>query len=56
MLLCVRTLQVAVDLETGLATIQVDAATQVDAFNALPGLLETVTGLGFDAQPHFDAE
>jgi copper chaperone CopZ len=45
---------VAVDLETKLATVQVAAVSQIDAFNALPKMIETVTELGFEAAPHFD--
>jgi copper chaperone CopZ len=45
---------VNVDLESGLATLQVEAASQMDAFNAVPGLIEVVTALGFEAQPHFE--
>lgn len=51
---CAGVKAVEVDLEKGLATVQVEAATQVDAFNALPGLIQTVTELGFEAQPHFE--
>jgi copper chaperone CopZ len=43
----------AVDLERGVATVQVEAADQIAAFNALPALIETVSGLGFEAEPHF---
>lgn len=44
---------VAVDLESGLATIVLSAASQVEAFNALPKLMDIVNELGFEAQPHF---
>lgn len=43
-----------VDLEKGLATVQVEAASQIDAFNTVPQLIEAVVALGFEAQPHFD--
>ncbi len=49
-------LQVSVDLEKGIATVQVEAASQIDAFNAMPAMVETVTGLGFEAQPHFSSD
>lgn len=45
---------VTVDLETKLATIQVEAASQIDAFNAMPKMIETVVELGFEAAPHFE--
>lgn len=45
---------VKVDLDSGLATVQIEAASQVEAFNAMPKLIEIVTGLGFEAQPHFE--
>jgi copper chaperone CopZ len=44
---------VEVSLEQGIATVQLEAATQIDAFNSIPKLLECVTELGFEAQPHF---
>lgn len=44
---------VVVDLEAGLATVVLSAASQVDAFNALPKLMGIVNELGFEAQPHF---
>ena len=44
-------------LKTKSVPLQVEAASQIDAFNAMPKMVETVTGLGFEAQPHFgDAE
>ncbi len=48
--------QVHVDLEKGIASVQVEAASQIDAFNALPQMVETVVGLGFQAEPHFGSE
>lgn len=46
--------KVVVDLDKGLATVEVQAATQMDAFNAMPQMIETISSLGFEAQPHFD--
>ena len=45
---------VLVDLEKGIASVELTAATQTDAFNELPKLIETVTELGFEAQPYFE--
>jgi copper chaperone CopZ len=45
---------VAVDLEKGVATVELAAASQLDAFNEIPKLIATVTDLGFEAQPHFE--
>ena len=45
---------VHVDLEKGIATLEISAASQVDAFNELPRFLSTVQELGFEAQPHFE--
>lgn len=45
---------VSVDLEKGVATVEVAAASQTDAFNEVPRLIACVTDLGFDAQPHFE--
>lgn len=45
---------VQVDLEKGVATVELTAASQVDAFNEIPKLIATVTDLGFEAQPHFE--
>ncbi|EFN56470.1 hypothetical protein CHLNCDRAFT_145140 [Chlorella variabilis] len=45
--------KVQVDLEKGLATVQVEAASQIDAFNAVQPLAEAIKGLGFEAEPHF---
>ncbi len=49
-------LQVNVDLAKGIATVHVEAASQLDAFNAMPKMVETITGLGFEAQPHFSSD
>ena len=45
---------VTVDLEKGLATVEVAAATQTDAFNEMPRLIACITDLGFEAEPHFE--
>ena len=46
---------VNVNLETGIATVQVRATDQFDAaMNALPKVVESVRGLGFGAEPFFD--
>jgi len=47
--------KVDVDLDKGLATIEVEAASQTDALNAMPKLIDTVKDLGFEAEPHFDS-
>lgn len=45
---------VQVNLKSGIATLQVAATDQVDAAtNVLPRLVETVEGLGFEAEPFF---
>jgi hypothetical protein len=48
-----KSMQVHVDLEKGLATVQVEADSQLDALNAVQPLAEAVKGLGFDAEPYF---
>jgi copper chaperone CopZ len=40
--------------ESGIATIQVDAANLLDAWNLLPKLVEAVDALGFKAEPYLD--
>ena len=46
---------VKVNLETGIATVQVRATDQFDAaMNALPKVVESVRNLGFGAEPYFD--
>ena len=45
--------QVSVDLETGLATVAVEAGSQLDALTAVEPLAKAVQDLGFDAAPHF---
>ena len=44
---------VHVDLEKGLATLEISATSQVDAFNELPKFIDTVKELGFEAEPFF---
>lgn len=44
---------VDVNLEKGLATLQLDAPTQMDAFNSFPKLIDIIKDLGFDAEPYF---
>lgn len=41
------------DLEKGLATIEVEAGSQTDALAAAEPLAEAVKGLGFEAALHF---
>ena len=46
---------VKINLETGIATVDVRATDQFDAaMNALPKVVEAVRGLGFGAEPHFE--
>ncbi|PSC68046.1 ABC transporter G family member 28-like [Micractinium conductrix] len=45
--------KVHVDLEKGLATIEVEAGSQTDALAAAEPLAEAVKGLGFEAALHF---
>ncbi|KAL4449384.1 hypothetical protein ABPG77_007028 [Micractinium sp. CCAP 211/92] len=45
--------KVHVDLDKGLATVALEAASQMDAFAAVQPLAEAIKGLGFDAEPHF---
>ncbi len=40
--------------ESGMATIQVDAANLLDAWNQVPKLVEAVNALGFKADPYLD--
>lgn len=44
---------VEVSLDSGIAKVQVDAPSYFDAWNQLPQLVDTVTSLGFEAEPHF---
>ena len=43
-----------VNLDTGIATIEVAATDQLAAFNALPRMCDVINDLGFEAEPHFD--
>lgn len=45
--------QVHVDLEKGLATVAVEAASQLDALSAVQPLAQAIQELGFEAAPHF---
>ncbi|KAF8069491.1 hypothetical protein HT031_001607 [Scenedesmus sp. PABB004] len=47
---------VQVDLESKLATVEVEAESLLDAMNMLPSFVETVKELGFEAEPHIDYE
>jgi len=43
-----------VDLQSGIATVDVRATDQLDAaMNALPKVVQQVADLGFGAEPHF---
>ena len=44
---------VDVNLDKGVATLSLEAATQMDAFNEFPKLIEVIKELGFDAEPYF---
>jgi len=46
---------VDVSLENKLASIEVDAATMLDALNMLPKFVEKISDLGFDAEPHIES-
>lgn len=45
---------VNVNLESKMACIEVEAPTMIDAMNMLPGFVEAVKGLGFEAEPHIE--
>jgi copper chaperone CopZ len=45
--------KVTVHFESGLATIELQAPSQIDAFNQLPKLMEAVAAAGFEAEPYF---
>jgi hypothetical protein len=47
---------VSVCLDTKLASVEVQAPSQIDALQMLPSLLQAVKDLGFEAEPHFDYE
>ena len=47
--------KVAVNLSTGIATIEVYASDPMDAaFNKMPPMVEKISQLGFKAQAHFE--
>ena len=43
-------------LEAAMATVEVEADSLMAALDALPGLVDVVKGLGFDAEPHIEYE
>lgn len=45
---------VAVDLESKLATVEVEADNYIDAMNMLPTFVTTIKELGFEAEPHIE--
>ncbi|WIA10107.1 hypothetical protein OEZ85_010314 [Tetradesmus obliquus] len=45
---------VAVDLESKLATVEVEADNYIDAMNMLPIFVTTINELGFEAEPHIE--
>ncbi|GBF89436.1 hypothetical protein Rsub_02008 [Raphidocelis subcapitata] len=45
---------VAVDLDSKLASVEVEAASLMDAVALLPGLVQSIKDLGFEAEPHID--
>jgi copper chaperone CopZ len=45
---------VQVDLDSKLATVEVEADSLIDAMNMLPGFVTTVKELGFEAEPHIE--
>ena len=47
---------VSVSLDTKLASVEVQAPSQIDALQMLPNLLQAVKDLGFEAEPHFEYE
>ena len=46
--------KVDVNLETGIATIEVHANDPIEAFNSMPRLVDKIGQLGFKAQAHFE--
>ena len=46
----------AVSHETGIANLKVDAENCFDAWNQLPHIVDTLTSLGFEAEPYFSEE
>jgi hypothetical protein len=47
---------VSISLETKLASVEVQAPSQIDALHMLPTLMEAVKELGFEAEPYFEYE
>ena len=47
---------VSVSLEGGMAAVEVEAGSLMDALERLPGLVAVVQGLGFEAEPHIEYE
>jgi copper chaperone CopZ len=45
---------VQVDLETKLATVEVEAPNLIDAMNMLPTFVQAIKDLGFEAEPHIE--
>lgn len=45
---------VQVDLDTKLATVEVEAPNLIDAMNMLPEFVKTIKELGFEAEPHIE--
>ncbi|KAF6265290.1 hypothetical protein COO60DRAFT_1479739 [Scenedesmus sp. NREL 46B-D3] len=45
---------VQVDLESKLATVEVEADNYIDAMNMLPTFVTTIKDLGFEAEPHIE--
>ena len=46
--------KVAVNLNTGIATVEIHASDPMDAaFNKLPPMVEKINQLGFKAEAHF---
>ena len=47
---------VQVSLETGIACVEVEADTQMDALDLLPNLFQALQAVGFQAEIHFGDE
>lgn len=45
---------VHVDLESKMASVEVEAPSLIDALNMLPGFVKTIEELGFEAEPHIE--
>ena len=41
-----------VDLQSGMASVFVEAESQAEALDKLPVLCQTIDGIGFKAEPH----